>query len=301
VEQMLVVFGVVMMSILINGGLSHFVYNMLKIRNRKYFNQQDFAFYRNILNRITSEKIAQIVGQGIYKNVNKQIINRFAYIGKKDDDEISYDLEEKKYTNCNRNYLHALQHLYNFEFRHNHINKIVIFYLQEAVETALDYCERNSEDNCADILQHEYFYLINHCRLQNYTKWINKLIIGRFIKLQVYNQIYLFYQIKKYFLECHHKVLKEMGNIEYDYIKSYVLRYEEKFEHEFQKIVIKHPEIVKQIVTRECLKEIYNNKMDVLMKWKKHGKIDKTLGKIFSRKIEEGLGNVKNMSPSFYV
>ena len=301
VEQMLVVFGVVMLSIMLNGGLSHFVYNFLRIKNRKYYDQRDVAFYRNILNKKTAEKIASIIEKGLYKNANMQVIKRMAFIGKKEDDEVSYEMEEKKYTNCNRNYLHSLQHLYNFEFRHNHINKIVIFYLQEAVETALDFCERTNVDNCADIIQHEYFYLIENCKLPNYSKWINKPIMGRIIKLHIYNQIYLFYQVKKYFLECHYKVLEELGNVEFDYIKGYLGRYEDKFEHEFQKIVKQYPEIVQQIVTRECLKEIYNNKMDVLGRWKKHGKIDKTLERFFRRKIEAGLGNVKNMAPSFYV
>ena len=303
VEQMLIVFGVVMMSILINGGLSDFVYKKLGIKNTKYWQKQDMQYYKSILNTKTQEKIEQIFKKKFYSFADIKKVKRLAFIGKKEElDTISENNFNIEFRNCNRNYLHALHHLYNFEFRHKNINKIVIFYLQEAIENALDHCERNNIEDCADIIQYEYNYLKQYFHLDNFIlKYNKKPFIGRIVRLYIYNRIYLFYQIKKNFITCHYKVLEELQNISYDYLRGYINRYEIKMEHEFDKILKQYPDIVKEIATREYLKEIYTNKNDILMKWMKHGKIDKNLGDYLNNKIENGFKNIKNMAPSFYV
>lgn len=303
IEQMLIIFGVVMLSILVNGGMSNYVYSKLGIKNRKYWRKQDLQYYKTILNQKTIEKINQTSKNIFFSFADLKKVKKMAFIGKKEDnDNFSEESIQIEFSNFNRNYLHALQHLYNFEFRHKHINKIVIFYLQEAIEYALDHCERNEIEDCADILQYEYNYLRQYFHLdQMILKWINKPIIGRFVRLYIYNRIYLFYQIKKHYITCHSRVLDELGNISYDYLREYLARYELKMEHDFNKIVKQYPEIVKEIATREYLKEIFMNKNDILDKWRKHGKIDKNLGDYFYVKIEDGLKEIKNMAPSFYV
>ena len=301
-EYMIIIFGVVVLSFLINGLLAIPLYNYLRLNGRKFFGREDYEKLKSHLNKITNEKIEELKRNIYFKKSNWKRVYSSIFFGKYNEKRIEWDNESSPrpdnhmyhiiLSNHHNNFLQSVYHLYWEEFEANRINKIVISYLLEAVENALDHCEHHMEEEY-DIIQFEYNILERVFIIPRYwSQMVGIPLVGKIFKLKIYNRFYLCYRIMEAFIRVHKKVCEKYMKIDVKLADEYLLfirRYEEKFEHRLKEYIERFPEICEEIFTRESMKKINQFKREELTKLLGEGVIPQNLGKKFMNKIDNEL------------
>lgn len=307
-EYMIVIFGVVILSFLINGLFAVPLYKYLKLDGRKFFGKNDYEKLKSHLNRLTSSKISELKGNLYHKNSDWQKIYKTIFFGKFNERRVEWDNESSPgsdrntyhiiMSNHHNNFLHSVYHQYWVDFEANRINKIAITYLLEAVENALDHCEHHADEQY-DIFQYEYNSLEKIFKIPRaWSQMLDKPIIGKIFNLMIYNRLYLCYRIMGAFISVHKKVCDKYIKMDNQFTEEYlpfINRYEEKFEHKLNGFIERFPEISQKIFTRESMKKVNQMKREEIKNLLGEGVVPQNLGKKFLSKIDNELKMIKSM------
>lgn len=298
-EFMIIIFGVVVLSFLINGLLVIPLYKYLRLNKRNFFDKNDYLKLKSHLNRITNSKIEDLKNSVYHKNTEWTKIYATMFFGKYNESRSEWDEESspssERYnfqitlSNHHNNFLHSVYHQYWVEFEAERINKIAITYLLEAVEHAFDHCERDTEGEF-DILQYEYDYLSKLFDIPRYWDNFNQRpMIGKIFYYKIYNRLYLCYRVMEAFIDVHKIVCDKYANMGDNFSREYrpfIRRYEEKFEHKLSCFGDRYPVISREIFSRETMKVLNHCKKEEIDKLLCDGLIPQKLGKKFYNKIQ---------------